>query len=194
MVGITAFGGYIPKRRLVRQAIVDAHVWADPGLARRGRGERAMCNWDEDAVTMAVEAARSCVNSGGTTPGALYFASTSAPFADRQNAGIVSTALSLPESIASVDVGSSQKAGVSAFIQALGAVQGGLYDQALVVASEKRRVKAGSPGELAYGDGAAALAIGTDGLLAEFVAAQSATVDFVDHFRSATETYDYTWE
>ena len=115
MVGITAFGGYIPKRRLVRQAIVDAHVWADPGLARRGRGERAMCNWDEDAVTMAVEAARSCVNSGGTTPGALYFASTSAPFADRQNAGIVSTALSLPESIASVDVGSSQKAGVSAF-------------------------------------------------------------------------------
>lgn len=194
MVGITAFGGYIPKRRLVRQAIVDAHVWADPGLARRGRGERAMCNWDEDAVTMAVEAVRSCLNSGRTSPDALYFASTSAPFADRQNAGIVSTALSLPESIASVDLGSSQKAGVSAFIQALGAVQGGLYHQALVVASEKRRVKAGSAGELAYGDGAAALAVGTDGLLAEFVAAQSATVDFVDHFRSATEAYDYTWE
>ncbi|MYE86621.1 MAG: 3-hydroxy-3-methylglutaryl CoA synthase, partial [Gammaproteobacteria bacterium] len=194
MVGITAFGGYIPKRRLVRQAVVDAHVWADPGLARRGRGERAMCNWDEDAVTMAVEAVRSCLNSGGTSPDALYFASTSAPFADRQNAGIVSTALSLPESIASVDLGSSQKAGVSAFIQALGAVQGGLYHQALVVASEKRRVKAGSAGELAYGDGAAALAVGTDGLLAEFVAAQSATVDFVDHFRSATEAYDYTWE
>ena len=194
MVGITAFGGYVPKRRLARQAIVDAHVWADPGLARRGGGERAMCNWDEDAVTMAVEAARGCLSSGVLIPEALYFASTSAPFADRQNAGIVSTALSLPESIASVDVGSSQKAGVSAFIQALGAVQGGLYHQALVVASEKRRVKAGSAGELAYGDGAAALAVGTDNVLAEFIAAQSATVDFVDHFRSATEAYDYTWE
>ena len=30
--------------------------------------------------------------------------------------------------------------------------------------------------------------------LLEFVAAQSSTVDFVDHFRAATEPFDYTWE
>ena len=194
MVGITAFGGYVPKRRLLRQAIVDAHVWANPGLAGKAKGERSICNWDEDAVTMAVEAGRACLNSGAPEPDALYFASTSAPFAARQNAGIVSTALSLPENIASVDIMSSQKAGTSALIQAFGAVQGGLYGNAVVVASEKRQVKAASAGELAYGDGAAALTVGNDGALAEFVAAQSATVDFVDHFRSTTEAYDYTWE
>ena len=194
MVGVTAFGGYVPKRRLSRQAIVDAHVWADPGLAGKAKGERAMCNWDEDAVTMAVEAARACLNSGAPEPQGIYFASTSAPFADRQNAGIVSTALSLPEQLASLDITSSQRAGASALLQAFGAVQGGLYDSALVVASEKRRVKAASAGELAYGDGAAALTVGDEGVLAEFVAAQSATVDFVDHFRSAAEAYDYTWE
>ena len=194
MVGITAFGGYIPKRRLQRQAIVDAHVWADPSLAAKGRGERAMANWDEDAVTMAVEAARACLQDAAGEPGAIYFASTSAPFADRQNAGILSTALSLPEGIASLDIGASQKAGTSALLQAMGAVQGGLYESALVVAGEKRRTKAASAGELAYGDGAAALTLGHEGVLAEFVAAQSATVDFIDHFRSATEAYDYTWE
>ncbi len=194
MVGITAFGGYVPKRRLQRQAIVDAHVWADPSLANKGRGERAMANWDEDAVTMAVEAARACLHGGAQEPGAIYFASTSAPFADRQNAGIVSTALSLPESIASLDIGASQKAGTSALLQAVGAVQGGLYESALVVAGEKRRSKAASAGELAYGDGAAALTLGHEGVLVEFVSAQSATVDFIDHFRSATETYDYAWE
>ncbi len=194
MVGITAFGGYVPKLRLARQAIVDAHVWADPSLAGKAKGERAMCNWDEDAVTMAVEAARACLNGDASAPGAIYFASTSAPFADRQNAGIVSTALSLPEGIASLDIASSQKAGVSALLQGIGAVRGGLYESALVVASEKRRVQAGSPGELAYGDGAAALTVGQEGVLAEFVAAQSSTVDFIDHFRGATEAYDYTWE
>ena len=63
MVGITAFGGYVPRLRLARKAIVAAHVWADPGLKGKARGERSMCNWDEDAVTMGVEAARNCLAS-----------------------------------------------------------------------------------------------------------------------------------
>ncbi len=193
MVGITAFGGYVPKRRLTRQAIVDAHRWADPGLAAKAKGERAMCNWDEDAVTMATEAARACLHEA-PSPDAVYFASTSAPFADRQNAGILATALSLPESIASLDVTSSQKAGTGALLQAFGAVQGGLYQHPLIVAGDKRKAKAGSLGELAYGDGAAALMVGDGEVLAEFVAVQSATVDFIDHFRAAGEDYDYTWE
>ncbi len=195
MVGITSFGGYVPRLRLARQAIVDAHKWADPGLAGKAKGERSMCNWDEDAVTMAVEAGRACLNSlNAAAPQAIYFASTSAPFADRQNAGIVSGALGLPEDLASVDVGSSQKAGTGALLQALGAVTGGLYDNALVVASDKRRARPASAGELAYGDAAAAVSIGRDGTLVDFLAAHSATMDFIDHFRAAGAEFDYTWE
>lgn len=197
MVGITSFGGYVPRLRLARKAIVDAHAWADPGLAGKARGERSMCNWDEDAVTMAVEAARGCVNSlNGAAPGidAVYFASTSAPFADRQHAGIVSGALGLPEDLASVDISSSQKAGTGALLQALGTVGGGLYEQALVVASDKRRTRPASAGELAYGDAAAAVTIGRDATLVDFLGAHSATVDFIDHFRAAGEEFDYTWE
>ena len=196
MVGITSFGGYVPRLRLARQAIVDAHVWADPGLAGKGRGERSMCNWDEDAVTMAVEAGRGCLNSvdGAAAPEAVYFASTSAPFADRQNAGILSGALGLPEDIASVDITSSQKAGTGALLQALGAVSGGLYERALVAAGDKRRTRPASAGELAYGDAAAAVLVGNHDTLVDFVAAHSATVDFIDHFRAAGEEFDYTWE
>lgn len=194
MVGITAFGGYVPRLRLARKAIVAAHVWADPGLKGKARGERSMCNWDEDAVTMGVEAARNCLASITTPPDAVLFASTSAPFADRQNAGVISTALSLGEDLASVDVGASQRAGVTALIQGFASVQSGLYRNALVITADKRRTKAASPGELAYGDGAAAVTIGNDSPLLEFVAAHSATVDFVDHFRAATEEFDYTWE
>ena len=56
--GILAFGAYIPWRRLQRKAIADTHGWFNPALKGQAKGERAFCNWDEDAVTMAVEAAR----------------------------------------------------------------------------------------------------------------------------------------
>ena len=60
-VGILSFGGYIPIMRLARKAIVDANAWFNPALRALGRGERAIANWDEDPVTMAVEAARDCL-------------------------------------------------------------------------------------------------------------------------------------
>ena len=208
MVGITAFGGYVPRLRLQRQAIVAAHVWADPGLAGKAKGERSMCNWDEDAVTMAVEAARNCLNAAATArganpgasltegeaPGAVFLATTTAPFADRQNAGIVSGALGLPESLATLDITSSQKAGTGALLQAFGAVAGGLHREVLCAASDHRRTKAASGGELAFGDGAAAFTVGAGDTLVDFVAAQSASVDFIDHFRSSAEPFDYNWE
>lgn len=52
MIGITAYGGYIPKLSLSRKAIANAHSWADPGVSGKARGARSMCNWDEDAITI----------------------------------------------------------------------------------------------------------------------------------------------
>ena len=193
MVGISSLAAYLPRLRLTRKAIVDAHRWADPGLAGKAQGERAMCNWDEDAVTMGVEAARSCLQAS-TAVDLLVFASTTAPFADRQNAGIVALALNLPEDMASLDVGASQRAGTSALLQSFAATRSGMHQRAMVVVSDKRRTKAASPGELDYGDGAVAVQVSDQGAALEFVASHTATVDFIDHFRGAGETFDYGWE
>ena len=120
MVGITGFGAYIPRRRLQRAAVVEANKWANPGVASLARGERSMANWDEDSVTLAVEAARDCLaGADRSTIGHISLASTTLPFTDRQNAGIVATALSLPAGIGALDVGGSQRAGTSALIGAL---------------------------------------------------------------------------
>ncbi len=200
MPGITAFGGYVPRLRLARQAIAAAHTWADPAIKARGKGERSICNWDEDAVTMGVEAARDCLGpaSEGATaadaPEALYFASTSFPFLERQNAGILATALGLDGDRMSLDVTGSQRAGTSALMQALAAVGGGLMNDALVVAADKRRSKASSAGEFAYGDGAAAVRVGSEDGLLKFRGGHTVTVDFVDHFRAEGEAFEYTWE
>ncbi len=195
MVGITSFGGYIPRLRLACKAIVEAHFWADPSLRGKAKAERSMCNWDEDSVTMGVEAARGCLAPIGLkSPEAIYFASTSMPFVDRQNAGIIVEALSLGQDLASLDVTSSQRAGTSALIQALAAVKGGTYQNALVVASDHRKAKPASPQELAFGDGAAAVTVGTENVILEYLGGHSTTVDFVDHFRAEGQEFDYNWE
>src|SRR6185436_2901131 len=124
-VGITGFGAYLPRLRLQRKAMASANAWFNPGIVGQGKGERTMANWDEDSVTMAVEAARDAL-PGGADPiksrrhiDALYFASTTMPFSDRQNAGIVASALSLSEEIHTADVTGSQRAGLSALIAGL---------------------------------------------------------------------------
>ena len=63
MVGIVAYGAYVPRLRLNRQAVYDANKWFAAGLRGLAKGERSMANWDEDSITMAVEASRDCLTS-----------------------------------------------------------------------------------------------------------------------------------
>lgn len=189
-VGIHAFGAYIPRLRLQRAAVVAANAWVAPGLKGLGKGERAMAGWDEDVVTMAVEAARDCLTGvDRDTLGAVMLASTTAPFADRQNAGIVKEALNLGDEIATLDLGGSQRAGMSALLQALRGA-----GATLCVASERRAARPASEGELLYGDAAAALLVGPGAGVARLLATHSVSADFVAHFREAGRDFDYGWE
>ena len=117
MPGITAYGAYLPRRRLQRSAIAAANTWFDASLRGLARGERTMCSWDEDTVTMAVEAARDMGPAAQT--GALFLASTTHPFAVRQNAGIVADALNLGSDLRTMDVAGSLRASTTALMSAL---------------------------------------------------------------------------
>src|SRR5260221_2791080 len=122
MVGIVAFGAYVPRLRLSRQAVYDANKWFAGGLRGLAKGERSMANWDEDSVTMAVEASRDCLTSHEATDVRnIYFASTTHPFKDRQNAGVIGTALNIEQNLMASDVGGSLKAGKSAIVRSLNA-------------------------------------------------------------------------
>jgi 3-hydroxy-3-methylglutaryl CoA synthase len=194
MVGIASFGGYIPRLRLSRKAVVEANGWFNAGLQAHGKAERAIGAWDEDSVTMAVEAARDCLADGPRSGfKALYLATTSAPFEDRQNAGIVAQTLRLGEDLSSMVVGASQRAGTTGLIAALDAVaaRGG---PVLLAAAEKRRAPAASAAELLYGDGAAALILDRGDGVAKVVASHSASVDFIDHYKGKGREFDYAWE
>ncbi len=184
-VGIHAFGGYVPRLRLQRGVIADINAWFNPGLTGLGTGERSIANWDEDAVTMAVEAARDALGGTGRDGDVIqgiYLASTSLPFQDRQNAGIVAEALHLDHDLRTLDITGSQRAGTSALVTALQTAAGGA-GPVLVVGGEKRRTKAASALELTTGDGAA-----------QVLGHATETVDFVDHYRGQNQAFDYVWE
>jgi len=192
-IGITGFGAYIPRLRMQRASIVEANAWANAALKAYAKGERSMCNWDEDSVTMAVEAARDCLGAADRSCiAALHLASTTLPFADRQNAGIVAEALNLSEEIGTLDITSSQRAGTTGLINALNTAATG--QPLLFIATEHRRSQNGSPQELLAGDGAAALALGAERIVARCLATHSMAIDFVDHYRGQTRAFDYEWE
>ena len=194
MVGIKAYGGYVPWRRLQRQGMVEANGWFNPALKAYAAGERSMCNWDEDSLTLAVEAARDCL--AGERPAdiaAIHLASTTLPFEDRQNAGLLATALNLGQNLMTMDIASSQRAGTSGLINALWTVEG-LGGTILYAAAEKRRAKTATTNELMYGDGAAALLLGAEDTIADYLGGHQVATDFVDHYRGQNEDFDYNWE
>ncbi len=193
--GITGFGSYIPRRRLHRQAIAEAHSWAIPGLKALGRGERSFCSHDEDVITMAVAAARASL-AGVAVVGetvdkvdSLLLASTTLPFADRQNSTFVGEALGLNEDLHTADVCGSQRAGTSALLQALRG-----DSSSLLIAAEQRYSKPGSVQELTSGDGAASLLLGSENVLARLLGSHTVSRDLVDHYRSTGSKVDYTLE
>jgi 3-hydroxy-3-methylglutaryl CoA synthase len=194
MLGINRYGAYVPRLRLSRKAVVQANAWFAPQLAGTAKGTRAMANWDEDSITMAVAAARDCLGSDEDRSRirGVYLASCTLPFADRLNAGIVSEALTLNDTVDAMDIGGSQRAALSALRAALIKARSG--GDILLIAADMRRTRAASVQELEYGDAAAALLVGSEGVIAEYLGSGTVSVDFVDHFRLAGEDIDYQWE
>jgi hydroxymethylglutaryl-CoA synthase len=192
--GILSFGAYIPRKRLQRSAIYAANAWFAPGLKGLAKGERAVGDWDEDSITMAVEAARDALTGvDRATVGSLSLASTTLPYVDRLNSGIVKEALTLPDAVAALDVTGSQRAGVSSLRQGLEAASGRQAPH-LCIAADMRKSCPASDLELLMGDAAAAVLVGSGDVVARFLGAYSTTADFVDHYRSAGMEFDYVYE
>lgn len=194
-IGVTGFGAYVPRLRLSRRAVVEANAWFAPQLTRRGKGTRAMTNWDEDSITMAVAAARDCLgaDTDRSKVDSLLLASGTLPFAERLNAGVVCGALRLESSVSAIDLTGTQTAALAGMSQALAGLRGG-GGEVLLLAADARRTLAASTQELDYGDAAAALTLGRDKVLAEVIGEAALTTDFVDHFRAAGDDIDYVWE
>jgi 3-hydroxy-3-methylglutaryl CoA synthase/uncharacterized OB-fold protein len=195
MVGITGFGAYIPRYRMPRKTIFEQLGWFNGAMASLARGEKAVASYDEDTITMAHAAACECLKmSAGADMSALYLASLSLPYVQRQNALIISEALDLEATVRSADWTGSLKAATTALISAMDAVAVDDRRNVLVCASDCRAAKPGSAQEYTFGDGAAAVCVGSKRVLAEFKGSVTVSHDFIDYRQITRERFLHAWE
>jgi hydroxymethylglutaryl-CoA synthase len=195
MAGICSYGGYVPRYRLNRKLIFDSMGWLSAGTASYAKGEKAVAGFDEDSLTMAVSSGIDCLKGiDRSEVEGVYFASTTMPFKERLNSGIILAALGLSEHIRAADFSGGLKASTTALLSALEGVASKGVNNILVTASDCRLGKPASPQEMIFGDGAAAFLVGDQNVIAEFKGFYSTSYDFVDHFRGSFSKFDSQWE
>jgi hydroxymethylglutaryl-CoA synthase len=189
MAGIVSYSSYVPFCRIERGAIAGA--WG----GRSAGGEKAVANFDEDSITMAVEAATDCLKGCGPhSIGALYLASISLPYRLKQASALVGTAVDLPRQTSTADFTDCQRSGTSALLAAVDAVNACPSRQALVVASDCQVGAPGSDAERDLGDGAAALLVGDSDTVAEIETAYTHHDEFIGTWRMQGDPFPRSWE
>ena len=186
MRGILGWGVHLPYRRLDRTAI--APVAGSGG----GKGTRTAASYDEDATTMAVEAARHALRGQSVAPRSLWLATTTPTYLDKTNATAVHAALRLDRTVAAFDAVGSVRSSIAALTAGIESATA-----ALVAAGDVRVGRPGGPDEAAGGDAAAAVLLGSDDdgpLLAEVVERVSVTEEFLDRWRVPGDPASRVWE
>lgn len=154
--GVLGCGVYIPRLRITREEYQKTWGYFSP----RGVEEKSVSDFDEDPITMSVEAASNALKNSGLEASemdAVYFASTSPPYAEKQNASTIAAALGCRSDTATLDITSSTKAGVSALLSCLDFVSSERGKVGLVVAGDSPLGDPRSALEHQFGAGAAGM-------------------------------------
>lgn len=192
MIGIRAYGAYVPIYRLSLSEIAKA----TGGFSTPG--EKAVANFDEDAITIATEASLNCLYSDKridrSSINGLYFATTTSPFKEKQAAVTIATALDLSKEIFTLDSTGSLRSGTNALRSALDAVRAGTAETIMVTMADCRLAYSGSPLEQLFGDAGAALLISNNDVAVEVEGIYSLADEITDVWRRDEDRFVQAWE
>lgn len=189
MIGITSYGAYIPWHRIDRQQFLNS--WG--GFAMPG--EKAVACYDEDSLTMSVEAAIDCLKDiDPHTVDGLYFATTTSPYKEKQCSSLMAMPLDLRRDIRTADITTSLRSGTTAMSLALDTIKADTANSILVTAADSRMAAPGGMMEQGLGDGAAAFLLGRDNVIAEIKESYSISDELAGMWRSESDTFVRAWE
>jgi 3-hydroxy-3-methylglutaryl CoA synthase len=163
-----------------------------------GAGERAIASYDENSVSMTVEAAREALDghassAAGAPLDRVILGTTTPGYAEKLDAATLHAALDLPRGVGGAVMGGSTRVGLTALQVGLDLAAAGR--RPLVALSD---VVVGAPGgtrEASGGDGASAFLLGPDDESIAVVLGQGAsTEEFLDVWRAPGEPFARQWE
>ena len=188
MAGILSVGRHIPVYRLKREIISEA--WGVRSLG----GEKAVAGYDEDTLTMAVNAAFDCMRRRNEKVDGLFFTSTSSPYKEKQVGATIATAIDLPDKSYTADINDSRRGATVALNLAMGMVKSGLAKNIMITASDCRLGSPRSELEQRLGDAAVAVMIGDSDPIAVIEGTYSIYDEFAEEWRLEEDHFVRSWE
>ena len=156
-VAVLGVGAAAPSLRLAAKDVGAA--WGSGG----GRGSVAVCDADEDTLTLAWRAATAALDAAGIAAAdvsGLWWGTARPPFAEGPSHAFLATTLGLERGVGGGLSSGSPHAGMEALIGAWDALAAGHARFALVVTSDALVPGLGTAGETTTGAGAAAVVLG----------------------------------
>ncbi len=194
-VGVLGVGVAAPSLRLAASEVSAA--WGAAG----GKQSVAVCDADEDTLTLAWQAAIDAMAAAGVTPdeiSGLWWGTARPPFAEGPSHPFLAAALSLASDVAGALLAASSHAGMEALVGAWDALAAGYLGtsaRVLVVASDALVPGMGTAGEAVTGAGAVAFVLGADdaasngsGPPARLVARVQKALPAVDRYRGHAQS------
>lgn len=187
MMGIVSYGTYIPRYR-IRIADI-ARAWskdADEVVRSLGLTDKSVPGVDEDAATLAIEAARCSLSIFSGAPSdidVLFVGSESHPYAVNPTSTIVGELLGIGNSYLAADLEFACKAGTAAVQAIAGLVAAGHARYGLAIGTDTAQGKPHDFLEYTAASGAAAFILGSEHVAARLLADTSYSSDTPDFWR-----------
>lgn len=187
MVGIVSYGTYIPKYR-IKLADIAAAWKKEPSdvVGSLGIDEKVVPATDEDAVTIALEAAQQSMATFSGTPediNVLFVGSESHPYAVNPTSTIVGELLGVGHNYLAADLQFACKAATSGMQAIAGLLVAGHARYGLAIGADTAQSKPHDAMEYTSGAGGVACLMGTEGLVAQLLADTSYSSDTPDFWR-----------
>ena len=187
MVGIVSYGTYIPRYRIRISDIARAWKKDEAEVSRSlGLTDKSVPGFDEDAATIAIEAALRALQSAQSKPtdiDVLFVGSESHPYAVNPTSTIVGELLGIGNAYLAVDMEFACKAGTAAMQTIAGLVAAGHARLGLAIGTDTAQGRPHDFLEYTAAAGGAAFILGKDNLVAKLLADTSFSSDTPDFWR-----------
>lgn len=187
MIGIVSYGSYIPRCRIPIADI--ARAWKKDGeevVRSLGLTDKSVPAFDEDAATIAIEAALSCFtpfHGDPTDVDVLFVGSESHPYAVNPTSTIVGELLGLGNTYLAADLEFACKAGTAAMQAIAGLVAAGHAKYGLAIGADTAQGKPHDFLEYTAAAGGAAFLLGSERVAARLLGDTSYSSDTPDFWR-----------
>jgi len=193
MIGIVSYGAYIPRFRIKPSQIAQAWGKEIAEIEKSlGVYEKAVASYDEDAITLSIEASQRALEAGNINPkeiSGIAIGSESHPYAVKPSSTTVAEILGMGNDYLAADLEFACKAGTAGIQLLSGLVTQGKAKHVLAIGSDVAQSRPADVLEYTASSASAAFVLGKQNTIADILDFTSFSSDTPDFWRRDNEKF-----